>query len=74
MTRLEKAKEIIRENISDAECGIFNTRNIVGDSMHTLYVDDELQIDICYGWSYYEVFGLNAEEFGMLEDFYNKIR
>ena len=74
MTSLEKAKEIIAEHIEEADCGIFDSRNIVGDEMETLYDDNELTIDICYGWCYYEVFGLTKEKFKELEDYYNSIR
>lgn len=29
MTKLEKAKQVILENVEDARYGIFNTRNLV---------------------------------------------
>lgn len=70
MSNLEKAKEIIKAHYSDAECGIFNSRNIVGDVMNTIYEGDGLTIDICYGWQYFEVFGLSGEEFEELEEHY----
>ena len=71
--KLEKAKVIIKENYKDANCGIFNTRNLVGDYMETIYCDGELQIDICRGWAYFEVFGLTDEDFEKLEEFYNEL-
>lgn len=74
MSKLEKAKEIIMENYNDADCGIFDCRNIVGDHMTTVYADEELQVDICYHWNYFEVFGLTDEEFTELETFYGQIR
>ena len=74
MSNLEKAKEIIRENISDAECGLFNTRNIAGDSMTNIYYGHGLRIDICYYWSYFEVFGLTKSEFDELEQYYDELR
>lgn len=70
MSNLEKAKEIIKAHYSDAECGIFNSRNIVGDVMETIYKGEGLTIDICYGYEYFEVFGLSGEEFEELEDYY----
>lgn len=73
MTKLEIAKKIIEENIEDADCGIFDTRNNAGDLMTTIYEDEELQIDICYGWGYFEVFGLSEEEFYELESFYESL-
>ena len=74
MNKLEKAKEIIMENYNDADCGIFDCRNIVGDYMTTVYEDEELQVDICYHWSHFEVSGLTDEEFTELETFYGQIR
>ena len=41
--------------------------------MQSLYDDGELQIDICYHYSYFEVFGLSYEEFRELELFYNEL-
>ena len=73
MSKLEKAKEIINQNYIKGVCGIFNTRNVVGDTMATIYDDGELQIDICYGWSYFEVFGLSKEEFNELYIFYESL-
>ena len=69
---LKIAKEIIKNHIEDARCGIFNTRNIVGDYMETLYCEDGLQIDICYGYAYFEVFGL-GDEFKELKDYYRSL-
>ena len=73
MDKLEIAKRIIKENIEDARCGIFNTRNIVGDTMETLYDSDDLTIDICYFWMYFEVFGLTLKQFEILERYYNSL-
>ena len=71
--KLDKAKEIIKDNIEDARYGIFNSRNIVGDEMDNIYEDDELSIDICYGWEYFEVFGLSDLEFDILRSYYNEL-
>lgn len=73
MNKLKKAKEIIKEYYSGGDCGIFNTRNSVGDRMTTIYTDGELTIDICYTWSYFEVFGLSDDEFTELEKYYSKL-
>lgn len=70
MTKLEKAKEIIKENAYTFCCGIFNCRNIAGDEMDTLYEDENILIDVCYYWQYFEVFGLSKEEFKELENYY----
>lgn len=74
MTKLEKAKQIIKEYIEDAKFGIFDSRNIAGDYMLNIYSSDELVIDICYGWGYFEVFGLSPLEFKHLKEYYNSIR
>ncbi len=71
MSNLEKAKEVIKEYYYYADCGIFSTRNIVGDPMETIYNDNGLTIDICYEYSYYEVFGLSDEEFKELCKYYH---
>ena len=70
MSKLEKAKEIIKENFDDACCGIFDSRNFVGDPMFNIYEKDGLTVDICYNYSYFEVFGLSSEEFKELEKYY----
>jgi hypothetical protein len=69
-TKLEIAKEVIKENYEDGDCGLYNCRNLAGDEMETLYSDPTLTIDICYGWAYFEVFGLSDEEFKELGSFY----
>lgn len=73
MDKLEIAKRVIKENIEDARCGIFDTRNLVGDTMETLYASNDLIIDICYFWKYFEVFGLTEEEFEILERYYSSL-
>lgn len=69
-SKIETAKRIIKDNFEEAECGIFCSRNIAGDSMNTIYDDGNLQIDICYYWEYFEVFGLSDDEFKELKRFY----
>jgi hypothetical protein len=69
-SKIEIAKRIIKDHFKEAECGIFDSRNIAGDSMDTIYYDGNLQIDICYNWEYFEVFGLSDEEFKELKRFY----
>lgn len=73
MDRLEIAKKVITKNIDKARCGIFDTRNMVGDKMDTIYVSEGLIIDICYGWMYFEVFGLTDSEFVELEKYYKSL-
>lgn len=73
MTKLDIAKEIIKEHYKEADCGLYDTRNIVGDWMTTIYKDDSLTIDICYNYSYFEVFGLSNKDFEELLTFYNSL-
>lgn len=73
MTKLEIAKEVIKNNYKYARCGIFDTRNIVGDDMSNIYEDEELTIDICYPYEYFEVFGLSKDEFNELAMFYEDL-
>lgn len=73
MNKLEVAKKIITENINNAKYGIFDTRNIFGDDMVTLYDSDDLTIDICYFWMYFEVFGLTDNEFVELDKYYKTL-
>jgi len=72
--KLDIAKRIIKENFCDADCGIFNCRNNAGDHMTNIYNDGELLIDVCYHWSYFEVFGLSDADFIELERFYDILR
>lgn len=72
-SKIETAKRIIKGHFKEAKCGIFDSRNIAGDPMNTIYDDGNLQIDICYHWEYFEVFGLSDEEFKELEGFYNAL-
>ena len=73
-TKLEIAKKIIKENYYEADCGIYDTRNLVGDKMTTIYDKDGLTIDICYAWSYFEVFGLTDEDFEELALYYGELQ
>lgn len=74
MTNLEKAKEVIKEHFNSGDCGLFDCRNCVGDIMDTIYEDESITIDICYFWSYFEVFGLTQEEFSKLQRFYERMK
>lgn len=73
MNNLKKAKEIVKKYYNDADCGIFDSRNDVGDEMITIYKDEGLTIDICYNYAYFEVFGLPYEDFIELEKYYNSL-
>lgn len=70
---LEKVKKVIKKNYKDANCGIFNTRNTVGDGMDSLFKGKYFTIDICYYWAYFEIFGTTNEEFKELEQYYSDL-
>ena len=72
--RLNTAKKVIRDNFLSAEYGLFDSRNVVGDRMVTVYKDDDIQIDICYSYAYFEVFGLTDAEFDKLSEYYASLR
>ncbi len=73
MSRLETAKKIIEEHMDTVMWGIFDTHNIVGDFMRTIFNEDGLTIDICDDCDYFEVFGLTGEEFLELKKFYESL-
>lgn len=73
MSKVEKVKQVIKDHIDDARYGIFDCRNCVGDSMTTIYVDSGVQVDICYFWGYFEVFGLTDDEFKKVEEYYDTL-
>lgn len=66
-------KELIKEHFCDGNCGLFNTRNFAGDCMNNIFQGDFFILDICYFWSYFEVFGTTSEEFEELYEFYNTL-
>ena len=68
--QIKEIKKVISDNIEYAECGIYDTRNNVGDEMVTIYSKNGITIDICYGWSYFEVFGLDVFDFINLRRYY----
>ena len=69
----EKVKQIIKEKYEDADCGIFFSRNWVGDPMENIFTGKIFSVDICYSWKYFEVFGCSEEEEEELIEFYNNL-
>lgn len=62
MNKVERLKNWLIEN-GYKGMQTFNTRNIVGDEMETIYSEDGIVVDICYHWYYLEIFGLTKEEY-----------
>ena len=73
MNNLELAKSIIKEHYNEGTCGIFNTSSLMNDPMITLYRDNQLTINICFYYEYFEVFGLSKEDFEELVKYYNSL-
>ncbi len=69
----KKIKELIKEFVDVAEFGLFDTRNIVGDHMITIYKGKYFILDICFGYGYFEVFGTTHLEFWKLSKYYSKL-
>ena len=74
MERLKAVKKIIHDSFDDAPCGLFFTRNIRGDTMENIYQVNGVDIDICYDFMYFEVFGLDDGEQEELLKYYNKLK
>lgn len=71
MERLDFVKKIIETHIDDALCGLFFTRNLVGDRMVLLDKRFGIDIEICCEYSYFEIFGLTDYEQKVIESFYD---
>lgn len=46
---------------------MFDTKNVVGDHMETIYEEDGITVDYCCGWGYIEIFGVSKEDFDYIE-------
>ena len=73
ISRIDKVKNVIRNRYNEADCGLFFTRNWIGDPMSTIWEKDGVTIDICYNYQYFEVFGLTEEEEKELLAFYDSL-
>lgn len=60
--KLNKLIEFLKDRFSDG-VQAFDTRNIAGDSMVTIYYDGEVVVDYCPYYEYIEIFGLTKEQF-----------
>lgn len=50
---------------------MFDTRNLVGDSMCTIYDKNGIVVGYCFMWEYIEIFGLTDEQFEHIENVIN---
>lgn len=62
--RVERIIEFLSKKFEHIQT--FDTRNVVGDEMETIYEEDGVIIDYCRSWDYIEVFGLTKEEYKSL--------
>lgn len=65
---LELIEEFLKKFLAEEELTqiqAFDTRNIAGDYMETVYMypSRNLIVDYCRGYNYIEIFGLTSEEF-----------
>lgn len=73
MERLDFVKKVIEAHIDNAPSGIFFTRNFVGDRMVHLNRRFGIDIEICYEYEYFEIFGLTDHEQIIIESFYDRL-
>lgn len=67
MDKIEKLREfIIQSGLKGFQT--FNSRNIIGDSMATIYKQDGITVDYCHYYEYLEIFGLSKTEYRSLSD------
>lgn len=67
MSRIEKLINWLKEkNLLAMQ--MFDTRNIVGDKMETIYSEDGITVDICHYYQYLEIFGLSDDELDTLTE------
>lgn len=69
----KKVKQIIKNLYLQASCGIFKTRNWCGDLTVNIFSGKYFDVDICYQWEYFEVFGTTDEEWDELERLYEEL-
>lgn len=72
MNKIDKLKIFLQENYPNEQA--FNTRNWIGDNMETVYDEDGIIVDYCYGYEYIEIFGLTDVEFEDLIDDYGMLK
>ena len=74
LTDIFEVKKIIKEYYNEASCGLFFNRNNVGDKMINIYNKNGIQIDICYDYGYFEIFGLDSLQKTELTKFYENLK
>jgi len=62
--RFEDLKKFLKEKYQGMQA--FNSRNLVGDDMTTVYEKDGITVDECHFWGYIEILGISDDEFHSL--------
>lgn len=73
--REELLKEIfqyIRDNYKGTY-QIFDNRNVVGDTLFKVQTWDNVTLEYCPSYDYFEIFGLNDEEFAFIRKQLNEV-
>ena len=68
-----EVEKLIKEYYNEASYGLFFNRNNVGDKMINIYNKNGIQIDICYDYGYFEIFGLDSLQKTELTKFYENL-
>lgn len=63
--RIDEVKVFLKE-LHPEGIQMFNSRNIMGDPMYTIYDKDGIMIDECSCYNYIEIFGVTEEEYNEL--------
>lgn len=63
---IKDLKKFLQENYPAWQA--FNTKNLVGDNMKTIYEKNGIRVDECKSWKYIEIFGLTDKEYKSLID------
>lgn len=66
MNKIQDLKDFLQKNYPNIQA--FNTRNIAGDNMITVYDKNDITVDYCEYWDYIEIFGLTEKQFNELLD------
>ena len=72
MSKLDYAKEVIREYYKKATCGLYKG-DIASDDTVTVFSFNGLIVEISFEWEYLQVFGLTKLEFIELREYYNHL-
>lgn len=67
---MTKLINFLHENFKDG-VQMFNTRNILGDFMYTVFHEGDIIVDYAPDYGYIEIFGLSQSEFDAVANLYD---